>query len=608
MELTIEQTLQQGVAAHNEGNIQEAEYAYRAILRRQPKHPDANHNLGLIAITANQSDVALSLFKIALDVNPNFEQFWISYIDALVQSRQLEEAKRTIKKAKEHGFDDNKLQALLSRVNGTKNISPLSPPQYQLRDLLNCYNAGKMEETETLAIALTKKFPKDNYSWKILGAVYRTTGRDRESILANQMAVQLSPTDAKAHFNLGSILHEVDRFVDAEASYKQAIELEPHYVKAYSNLGVTLHELGRLEEAIAHHTQALALRSDYAEAHNNLGISLKEVGKLNEAEISHIQAIDLKYDYAAAHFNLGIVRHELGRLDEARASYTKAIAFKHDYAEAHINLGITLQELGRLEDAKANFLKVVGFKPDCADAHINLCRVFCQMGLLELALKSARNAKEIDPKSKKYNLIVKFLEIKRSLKVGEVAVDHGRVIGSPPELPSTHITLHRAVEPELISKLYEIKSTEKHKLRKDARFGTRSSDFNLFQDPSPTIQNVAKSLRTTLMEAFKSEIYIYDSFFNILTAGGGTTPHCHLNEFDKDLAFNLGKRKYSLQYYLSVGDQNCSKPGLLKLYDPEKDILPAQGLITIIPAARLHSAEYNGTTDRLMIGVNFYSI
>ena len=75
MELTIEQALQQGVAAHREGKLQDAEHLYRAILQSQPKHPDANHNLGLIAISLNQIEAALPLFKTALDVNPNVEQF-----------------------------------------------------------------------------------------------------------------------------------------------------------------------------------------------------------------------------------------------------------------------------------------------------------------------------------------------------------------------------------------------------------------------------------------------------------------------------------------------------------------------------------------------------
>ena len=110
------------------------------------------------------------------------------------------------------------------------------------------------------------------------------------------------------------------------------------------------------------------------------------------------------------------------------------------------------------------------------------------------------------------------------------------------------------------------------------------------------------------MEAVKSDVYIYDSFFNILGAGGGTTPHKHLNDLDKDTWLSLGKQKCSLVYYLSVGDQNCSEPGILKLYDSGEDILPGKGMITIIPASRTHSAVYSGKTDRVMIGVNFYSL
>ena len=108
------------------------------------------------------------------------------------------------------------------------------------------------------------------------------------------------------------------------------------------------------------------------------------------------------------------------------------------------------------------------------------------------------------------------------------------------------------------------------------------------------------------MEAVKSDIYVYESFFNILSAGGGLTPHNHISNLDKEL--DLEKQKYSFVYYLSVGDQNCMDPGILKLYDPSEDILPYEGMIVIFPADRKHSAVYGGEKDRVMIGVNFYSL
>ena len=84
MELTVEEALQQGVAAHNEGKLQDAERLYRTILQSQPTHPDANHNLGVLAVSVNEAEAALPLFKTALEANPNREQFWLSYIDALI--------------------------------------------------------------------------------------------------------------------------------------------------------------------------------------------------------------------------------------------------------------------------------------------------------------------------------------------------------------------------------------------------------------------------------------------------------------------------------------------------------------------------------------------
>ena len=77
MELTVQQALQQGVEAHNEGKLQDAERLYRAILQVQPKHPDANHNLGVLAVAIDKPHEAIPLFRMALEVNPQMEQFWL---------------------------------------------------------------------------------------------------------------------------------------------------------------------------------------------------------------------------------------------------------------------------------------------------------------------------------------------------------------------------------------------------------------------------------------------------------------------------------------------------------------------------------------------------
>ena len=96
MELTIEQALQQDVTLHKAGKLEEAERLYRAILQSQPSHPNANHNLGVLAVSVNKADVALPLFKTALEANPKIELYWLSYIDSLIKEKQFHSAKQGV--------------------------------------------------------------------------------------------------------------------------------------------------------------------------------------------------------------------------------------------------------------------------------------------------------------------------------------------------------------------------------------------------------------------------------------------------------------------------------------------------------------------------------
>ena len=373
MELTIEQALQQGIAAHKEGKLQEAERLYRAILQTQPAHPDANHNLGVLTVSVNKAEAALPLFKTALEANPKIEQFWLSYINALIKGKQFDNAKQVLEQAKKQGVARDKVDAIeaqfttASRVNEPNlveqkksltllekrkklaeqkkqkkakkyNLKGISPSQEQLNSLLEHYQNGRFDDAEKLSISITQEFPEHQFGWKVLGAVLNQLGRIPESVVAKERAVKLVPTDAEAHSNLGNTLQQLGRLDEAETSCRQAIALKPDLAEAHYNLGNTLQELGRLDEAGASYTQAIGLKPDYAEAHSNLGLTLKELGRLDEAEASYTQAIALKPDYAEAHSNLGNTLQELGRLEEAEASYTQAIALKTDYAEAQGNL------------------------------------------------------------------------------------------------------------------------------------------------------------------------------------------------------------------------------------------------------------------------------
>ncbi|MBT6100367.1 MAG: tetratricopeptide repeat protein [Oceanospirillaceae bacterium] len=577
MELTIEQALQQGVAAHKKGQVEEAERLYKAILNSQPAQPDANHNLGVLLVSINKTDAALPLFKVAVETNSKVDQFWLSYIDALIKAKQGENAKQVLEQAKNQGVAEYKLDILktqLNSLNTTGNVYSANPPQKLLSRLLEHYQSGRLGDAEILALSITRDFPNDNFSWMILAAVFKAIGRNTEALNANQTAVELSPQDAEAH----------------------------------SNLGVTLQELGRLNEAEVSLRQAIVLRPNYPEAHNNLGNALKEQGRLDEAEASYRQAIVLNPGYANAHSNLGATLQELSRLDEAEASYIQAIALRPNYAEAYSNLGVTLQELGRLEEAEESLKHAITLKPDFALAHYGLTKVLYNMSYKDSALESIKKANVIDPKSKDFSLLLSVLQARKARENTAEGVKN-TITSDCLIIPASKILeLNRSVEQELITYLYSRKLLDLDK-EKDPSFGdTRGSKYDLFEDNHPRIQKLEIDLHSILSKAFNSDIFIKDSFFSIFGAGGGTTRHQHVDKNDKDSTFSLAKQKYALVYYLSVGDQDCTEPGFLKFYEPSEEILPKKGLITIFPAQRYHSSFYNGKKDRVIVGVNFYTL
>tara|TARA_B100001996_G_scaffold19447_1_gene15835 strand:+ start:226 stop:2064 length:1839 start_codon:yes stop_codon:yes gene_type:complete len=323
MEPTIEQILRKGVEAHKEGKLQEAESLYRTILQSQPLHPDANHNLGVLALSANKTDTALTLFKNALEANPKIEQFWLSYIDALIKEKQFGIANQVIEKGKKQGVAREKLAEAHSN----------------------------------------------------LGNILQEVGRLEEAEASYIKAIALKSDFFEAYYNLGNTLKKLIRLEEAEASYIKAIALKSDFSQAHNNLGITLKDQGKLEEAEASYIQAIALKPDYFDAHNNLGVTLNELGRLEEAEASFTESITLKPDFAEAYFNLGNILRAQGKIKDAEKSYLQAIAINSDYTEAYNNLGFTLTELGRLEEAAKVYKKIIDLKPDHAEARMNLEKV-----------------------------------------------------------------------------------------------------------------------------------------------------------------------------------------------------------------------------------------
>ena len=351
MELTLEQALQKGIEAHKAGKAQEADLYYTAILKANPKHSDANHNMGVLAVGVGKVEAALTFFKIALEGNTNIAQYWLSYIDALIKLDRVDDAKNVLEKAKSQGvkgdsFDQiDKTLVGLAKGTGANAASrkPRELPEAQLQLLINLYGRGEYKEAQAQASQLLNQFPSSVNLYNIIGVSNKGLGKLEEAIEAYSKILSLKPEFAEAHYNMGNAFREQGKLKEAIEAYNKVLAIQPDFAEAYYNMGIAFKNLGKLEQAIEAYNKALSIKPDYADAYNNMGNAKKEQGKLDEAIEAFTKTLNIKPDDDEAYNNMGNSLRDQGRLEEAIEAYTKALSINPQLVEAWDNIYYSLQ-------------------------------------------------------------------------------------------------------------------------------------------------------------------------------------------------------------------------------------------------------------------------
>jgi len=220
--------LQQGVARHNAGQLDEAHSIYQSILRADPVHFHALQLLGAIALQKSQWDDALALLGRAIRINPAHAAVHSNIGNAYKALDRPEEAIAS--------YD----QAIRCQPDFAEAF----------------YNRGN---------ALT------------------ALGRTSDALQDYEAAIARKPDYAAAHCNRGLALHDLSRPEEAIACYDTAIALRPHYAQAHYNRGNALKVLRRLDEACASYDLAIRAQADFAAAYCNKSYALLLGGDLKSA-------------------------------------------------------------------------------------------------------------------------------------------------------------------------------------------------------------------------------------------------------------------------------------------------------------------------------------
>ena len=516
-----------------------------------------------------------------------------------------------------------------------------------LEAAVRAHKIGDIQNAEALYQKVINSGFHHEAAFSNLGVIYKNSGREEKAIAIYERAITQNPNFADAYTNLGDLYKDLGKLDQALVSTLKSLELKPDNPTAFMNLGGIYKDLGQLDEALASTLKSLELKPDNSTAYMNLGSIYKDLGNFEQALTSTLKSLKFKPDNPDALINLGGIYKDLGNLDKALESTLKSVELKPNNPTAYMNLGGIYKDLDKLDQALTSTLKSLELHPDNPDTHINLGEMYFELAEDQKAEEEFNLAKDLtkQPKdaairgiaacrfrkgdyTKAVDLVQRMLykknirrdhvipreaEIKSiifaSQKKEDIRNPTAAAVGATNAEDNENLVkiAHREVENSLITELYAI-STRKLSNTRDARNGLGfCTDFELFTHSSPQIKRLESDLKIIIKESLGKMpcSFKYNSFFNIFKAGSGTAPHNHLELQDKK--FNLWKHKYSLVYYIDPGCQDCNQPGILKMHEPEIEILPKKGMILIIPATRVHSSSYGGSKDRLMVGTNFYA-
>ena len=357
MKLTTEQTLQQGIALHNEGKLEGAERLYVSILKVEPQHSTVHNNMANIKAHHSKFEDAIAGYMKAIELKPNY-------------------------------------------VEAYHNLG------------ITLYKIGRFNEAELNFRKAIELKPDYAEAYVNIAIIYGVLRDYKEAEKNCRKAILLNPNLVEAYNNLGIILNKLEKLDEAQKIFIKAIELRSNNPEVYCNMGNTLQNLGKVKEAEVSYRKAITLTPNFIEAHYNLANILRDTGKFYDAELSYKKAIELKPNYAEAYNNLGTVYQCLFRLNEAEASYKKATELKPDYAEAYSNLGDAQKFLEKIDDSLINYNRAYVLKPDMdfllgAFMHIkmHLCIWDDFADYIDLIIKKINKGKRVSPTFQLLSLI-----------------------------------------------------------------------------------------------------------------------------------------------------------------------------------------------------------
>ena len=286
--LDLKQTqISSAIDLFSKGEINQALDAVQDLLKDYPNEPVLFNIKGACYADLGQLDVAITNYKEAITIKPDYAKAHFNLAGSLHDLGQLETAVQSYQKA---------IEIDASYAEAYNNLGNVYQELKQVDSAVQNYKR---------ALEIKPDYVAAQYS---LGNTFMELGQLEEAVKSYKAALKLKPEFAEPYYNLGAVLQDLELLDDSVVSYKAAIVLQPDYADAYYNLGILYHNIGQLELAIKSLERAINIKPENAEAHKYLGNTFQANGQVDEAIKCYEKAISIKPDHADAHRNLSNVK------------------------------------------------------------------------------------------------------------------------------------------------------------------------------------------------------------------------------------------------------------------------------------------------------------
>ena len=170
---------------------------------------------------------------------------------------------------------------------------------------LSSWKAGEYEAADAAFQRAIDLDPRHVKSFLNLARVYLDTERPADALVKTEEALVIDPGSSVAFRLEGRAHHQLGSLDPAIESYRQAILVDEQDAWSMNNLGLILIERERFIEALPPLARAVELRDDVAVFQNNLGMALERTGYFTLAEQAYKSAVAIDGSHEKAYVNLG---------------------------------------------------------------------------------------------------------------------------------------------------------------------------------------------------------------------------------------------------------------------------------------------------------------